>query len=376
MLASGGAALLWLLLLAGMLRDLPDAVEPGPGVPPADPPHAAIVVPARNEAHQIAACLRSLLAQDWPRDRLRVICVDDRSEDGTWEAARSLLPDERLLLVRGSELPPGWLGKNHANAQGMEHAGEARWILFTDADTLHAPSALSTAVAAAERAGCDAYSVFSELRLESFWEKALLPAIISAIAAAFPVRRVNDPRSPVAIANGQFLLVRRAAYEAVRGHSAIKDRVADDLELARLLKGRGFRLRVELGRSLVSVRMYTSLREIWWGFVKNASAGAGGPAAALVGAALLALSAAPFAALPIGIVIQEPRLAWAGAAGVALALASRVLAFRIFFSAPLGYALLLPFGQLALAGIAVHSALRQLRGLGPSWKGRSYPGAR
>jgi chlorobactene glucosyltransferase len=366
---------LWLVLLVRMLRDRSFAEEPAKAGPPADPPQAAIVVPARNEAHQIVPCLRSLLAQDWPRDRLRVICVDDRSEDGTWDAARSLLPDDRLVLVRGTELPLGWLGKNHANAQGVEHAGEARWLLFTDADTLHAPAALSTAIAAAERAGCDLYSLFSDLRLESFWEKALLPAIISAISAAFPARQVNDPQSSTAIANGQFLLVRRGAYEAVGGHGAIKDRVADDLELARLLKGRGFRLRIALGRSLVSVRMYSSLREIWWGFVKNASAGSGGPLAALAGAALLVLSAAPFAALPIALALRQPLLAWVAAAGVTLSLASRVLAFQLF-TAPLGYALLLPLGQLALAGIAVHSALRQWTGKGPRWKGRAYPHAR
>jgi chlorobactene glucosyltransferase len=365
----------WVLLLVRMLRDLPFAEEPAQARPPADAPQVAIIVPARNEAHQIVPCLRSLLGQDWPRGRLRIICVDDRSEDGTWDAARALLPDDRLILVPGAELPQGWLGKNHANAQGMEHAGEARWLLFTDADTLHAPHALSTAIAAAERAGCDLYSVFSDLRLESFWEKALLPAIISAISAAFPARQVNDARSPAAIANGQFLLVRRSAYEEVGGHGAIRDRVADDLELARLVKGRGFRLRVDLGRSLVSVRMYTSLREIWWGFVKNAAAGSGGPGTALAGAALVLLSAAPFATLPIGLALRQPILAWVGALGVTLSLASRVLAFRLF-TAPLGYVLLLPFGQLALAGIAVHSALRQWSGKGPRWKGRVYPAAR
>ncbi|GAC1609694.1 MAG: hypothetical protein NVS4B10_25260 [Myxococcales bacterium] len=280
------------------------------------------------------------------------------------------------MLVAGAPLSPGWLGKNHANAQAMEHAGAAQWLLFTDADTLHAPFALATAIAAAERAGCDLYTVFSDLRLESFWEKALLPAILSAISAAFPVRRVNDPRDPAAIANGQFLLVRRAAYEAVGGHGAIRDRVADDLELARLLKSRGFRLQVALGRSLVSVRMYTSLREIWWGFVKNAAAGSGDPASAVAGAALLAVSVAPFAALPLGLLWRAPLLGWMGGAGVALAIASRALAFRLFFTAPLGYALLLPLGQLALAGIAVHSALRHWRGKGPRWKGREYPDAR
>src|SRR5258708_29932950 len=97
---------------------------------------------------------------------------------------------------------------------------------------------------------------------------------------------VNGRGSRVAIANGQYILIKRSVYEAVGGHAAVRDRVADDLELARLVKGSGHVLYAENGRSAVSVRMYTSLREIWWGFVKNASAGSGGPSLALGGAAV------------------------------------------------------------------------------------------
>ncbi len=215
-----GALLLWALLLARVLLDT--AVWPvEPAAAPASAPHLAVIVPARNEAHQIERCLGSPLAQEWPR--LTVICVDDRSDDRTFEAA-SAIADARLVVVRGRELPTGWLGKN----------------------------------------------------CRTFWERLLLRSTIAAIVQLYPVRKVNDPRSKVAIANGKFLLMPRADYEAVGGHAAIFDRVADDLELARLVKQRRV-LRAEDGRALVSVRMYTSLPEIWWGFVKNASAGAGGP---------------------------------------------------------------------------------------------------
>src|SRR5438105_15009981 len=112
-------------MLLMTLLDLRHLREIEPARPPPDAPEVAVIVPARNEAHQIEACLRSLLAQDWPR--LKVICVDDLSEDATFAVA-SAIADPRLEVVRGVDLPPGWLGKNHANAQGVARAGGAQWL--------------------------------------------------------------------------------------------------------------------------------------------------------------------------------------------------------------------------------------------------------
>jgi len=367
--------LLWLALLvwsAGLLSTLLDLramEELVPAPPPADAPEVAVIVPARNEAHQIGACLRSLLAQDWPR--LRVICVDDRSEDDTFAQASALV-DPRLTVVRGAELPPGWLGKNHANAQGVARAGDAGFLLFTDADTVHAPHALPSAMAAAQRHGAGLFTLLTAVRTESFWERALLPQILAAVVAAFPLRKVNDPRSKVAISNGQYILIRRGVYESVGGHAAIRDRVADDLELARLVKGSGHVLYAENGRAAVSVRMYTSLHEIWWGFVKNASAGSGGPLLALGGTVAVGLTALPFFAAPF---LRGGALAVA-LAGCAVALAQRLLVFSALHPQGLVWAFLMPLGQVMFMGILAHSAVRQLRGLGPRWKGRDYPHGR
>ena len=366
----GLAALLWLGSLASTALDARHDVALAARPPPAGAPPIAIIVPARNEAHQIARCLRSLLAQDWPK--LRVVCVDDRSEDATHAEAAALAHDPRLVLVRGEELPAGWLGKNFANAQGVQHAGAAEWLLFTDADTVHAPGALASAYAAAVGSQSALLTLFTQMTLGTFWERAFLPGTLAAIVALFPLRRVNDPRSPTAIANGQFLLVRRADYDALGGHAAIRDRVADDLELARLFKSSGRRIRALDGRAFVSVRMYTSLRELWWGFVKNSSAGAGGPFGALAGAVLVVLTALPFFALPFA---RGPALGLA-ALGCVVALAQRAWVLRTLFGQGAIWALCLPFGQLFLAGVAVHSALRQLAGKGPLWKGRAYPHGR
>ncbi|MGZ6143679.1 MAG: glycosyltransferase, partial [Myxococcales bacterium] len=363
------ALFFWGAALASTLLDVREVRLSDVSRPPPDAPEVAAIVPARNEAHQIARCLRSLLAQDWPR--LRVLCVDDRSEDAT-HAEAVALADPRLTVVRGEDLPPGWLGKNHANAQGVAQAGGAQWLLFTDADTEHAPAALPTAMAAASAHGADLFTLMTDVRAETFWERALMPQILSAVVGLFPLRLVNDPRSKVAIANGQYILVKREVYEAVGGHAAIRDRVADDLELARLVKGRGYRLRAENGRHLVSVRMYTSLAEIWWGFVKNASAGAGGPLLALGAVPLVALTALPFAAAPF---LHGPQLLLA-LAGCAVAIAQRVVVMAKLFPIGMHWILALPLGQLAFVGILVHSAVRQLRGKGPIWKGREYPHGR
>ena len=346
--------------------DLADAPAPQDG------PEVAVIVPARNEAHQIAQCLRSLLAQEWPR--LRVICVDDRSDDGTYEAARAL-DDPRLLVLRGRDLPAGWIGKSWANAQGVEAAAGAGYLLFTDADTVHAPAALRSSMAAAQERGVDLLSLFTNLRCETFWERLLLPAIISSITLRFPMRRVNDPKKADAIANGQYLLARRDAYDAVGGHAAIRNRVADDLELARLFKSSGRRLWVANGRPFVAVRMYTSLREIWWGFVKNATAGSGGPLPALLAAALISLSMLPFAVLPFAVLpfAREPRLLVPALAGVLLALATRAFLQSLLFDVPMLYVLMAPLAALCFAGIVLHSALRQLAGVGQVWKGRAIP---
>jgi chlorobactene glucosyltransferase len=351
------------ILDALVLRPLPLAR------PPADAEEVAAIVPARNEAHQISICLRSLLGQDWPL--LRVVCVDDRSEDATYAEA-SAIQDPRLTVVRGEEVPKGWLGKNHANAQGVLRAGSARWLLFTDADTEHAPAALPTAMAAAREHRADLFTLLTDVRAESFWERALMTHVLGAVIGAFPLRKVNDPRSNIAISNGQYILIRREVYQEVGGHAAIRDRVTDDLELARLVKGKGHVLRAENGRDLVAVRMYTSLHEIWWGFVKNAAAGAGGPLRALGGVLLIGVSALPFFAAPF---LRGGDLALA-IAGCAVALAQRLLLFRLLFPAGARWALALPLAAVCFMGILLHSAVRQLRGKGPLWKGREYPHGR
>jgi chlorobactene glucosyltransferase len=374
MLAALGALL---ILISGLL-DIPATRAPEPAHSSTEAPLVAVIVPARNEAHQIAGCLRSLLAQQWPR--LRVICVDDCSTDGTYEAARAI-DDSRLIVIHGRELEPGWIGKSWAISQGVEHARDASWLLFTDADTIHSPLALPTAIAEAERSQVDLLSLFSRLTLLSFWEKALLPAAYASVFLAFPARRVNDPQSRLAISNGQYILLRRGSYEAIGGHGAVRDRVTEDLWLAKVMKTSGRKIAMRNGRPFVSVRMYASFAEIWWGFAKNAACGMGGPLLTTAGASVLALSATPFLVFPWLLfklgesqsVIVSMVLA---CIAIVSTLVNRAWILRAYFGLPPRWALLFPLTQLVIMGIALHSIARQVSGRGSLWKGRQYRQAR
>ncbi len=353
---------------------------------PAEPlPLISVIVPARNEARNIRRCAGALLAQDYPHFEL--IVVDDRSSDGTGALLAALQAGAggRLRVVQGAELPPGWAGKPHALHQGV---GQARgeWLCFVDADTFAAPALLSAARRAAREQGADMLSLLTGQELESFWERAVLPLVFTALSFGFPARRVNDPARPEAIANGQFILIRREAYEAVGGHQAVRDRIAEDLALAQRVKGGGFRLIVADGRELARTRMYTSLAEIWEGWTKNIFIGmqgrlglllfgvlvglfgALGLPAWLVGAALwlpAALRAGSGAAWVPALVLLQALGLWA------YLLWQRARAAQAFGLSPL-YAFTFPAGALLFTAMMLASAGMVLSGRGVTWKGRRY----
>ncbi|MGH7728740.1 MAG: glycosyltransferase, partial [Vulcanimicrobiaceae bacterium] len=259
-------------------------------------PSLSIVVPARDEARSIERCVRSLLAQRFLD--FEVIVVDDRSSDATAAIVEALAhEDPRLHLVRGEPLPDGWVGKPWALVQGVARARGA-WLLFTDADSAHEPSGAASALWFATRAGVDALSLGAFQELETLAERAILPSILGTIVLATgPLGAINDPAQPErALANGQYLLVARHAYEALGGHAALHDEIVEDIAFARRLKRDGrFRLFVASAPAFSRVRMYRSFGEIRAGFEKNLFIGAGGSVRALLAgiAALLLVSAAP-----------------------------------------------------------------------------------
>jgi chlorobactene glucosyltransferase len=338
----------------------------------------SVIVPARNEARNIERCVTALLAQTY--DNFEVLVVDDRSTDETGPIlARLAAGNPRLRLVPGEPLPPGWAGKPHALAQGVA-AARGEWLCFVDADTFAGPSLLAATYATAQTYQADLFSILTGQKLATFWEKVVMPVVLSGLAFGFPPERVNDPQRPEAVANGQFILIRRTVYEAVGGHAALRASLVEDKDLAQAVKRAGYRLVLADGQDLAETRMYTSLPELWEGWTKNMFLGLQdrpwllllGAVASLAGA--LALPAWLLAGLvwalrggglPAVIVIVEAAAVWA----LVLYARGRV-ARRLGISA--WYAFSLPLGAGVFAAMMATSTLRVLTGRGVVWKGRTY----
>lgn len=376
----------WLALLAFLAfrvrlpRELPQAVsEGGPFV---SAPSVSVVVPARDEALNIEACVRSLAESSYPD--FEILVVDDRSGDGTAALARAVPKGNasRLLVIDGVELPDGWLGKPWACHQGAERA-KGDLILFTDADTIHAPDLLGRAVAALEEDEADLLSVAGRQLMETFWERLVQPQFFFVMAVRFYdiADTLRRGRWRDAIANGQFMLFRREVYDAVGGHAAVKDEVVEDLSLAQLVVRRGRRLSFRTAETGLATRMYRSLGHLIEGWSKNMfRAGLQtvppwlrpvvAPVSSVVGFALwlapplvLLRSLAWF--LSGGAVL--PVLVWSAAA-VAFSTVIWV-AVSVRMDAPFWYGFLYPVG----AAVGQFILLRSwARGRNVVWKGRAY----
>ncbi|HKI06370.1 MAG TPA: glycosyltransferase family 2 protein [Thermoanaerobaculia bacterium] len=259
-------------------------------------PRVSIIIPARNEERNVEEALRSVLALDY--DNLEIEVVDDRSTDRTGEILdRMAAADPRLRIVHIRELPPGWLGKNHALWLGAGKAtGEL--LLFTDADIVMDPSALRRAVGLMD--GLDHLTASPEIdRTDSLLFEMFI-GVFSLFFALF-VRpwKVKDPKSPRHIGIGAFNLVRTAAYRSAGGHRAIAMRPDDDLKLGKLMKKSGFRQDFVYGQGLLKVEWYASVRELIQGLMKNAFSGVDYRVSMILfsTAAQLALFVWPFLAL-------------------------------------------------------------------------------
>ncbi len=348
-------------------------VEPGEHPDEAVEATVSVCIPARNEAAVIAGCVRDVLAQDHP-GLLEVILVDDGSDDGTGDIARAA-GDERLRVIRGEGPPPGWIGKSAALWRAQQEA-RGDWLLFVDADVRLHPTALSVALRAARRHEAQMVSWFGQLETRTFWEHVCMPFIGDLIAVFSPLSRVNDEAKDDCIANGQFVLIERWAYDRVGGHEAVRSSVIDDVSLGRAVKfhppAGHLRHCMLQGRGLMRVRMYDSLGAIWRGFAKNFYAASKEQAAGLLGLVvyLLLTSVLPAVAAPMLWLSGRP-----DAAIVALSAVGWMLAFRwstrSYTPAPWWSPLLQPVAALITAGIVLHSLFIGLGWLRPvAWKGR------
>ena len=240
---------------------------------PFDAPPVSVVIPARNEEHNIERCVRSVLASRYPA--LEVVVVEDHSTDGTAAIlARIAAEDARLRVVTPDALPPDWFGKQWACATGA-HATTGDIIAFFDADTQQSPDLIVRTVNAMTTRDADLLTVAGDQELGSFWERVIQPQVFALMLTRYGgTETVNaSRRASDKIANGQCIFVRRSAYVATGGHAAVKHKVAEDLAMAQLYFRAGRRAFLVLGVEQLSTRMYTSLPELIGGWGKNLYAG-------------------------------------------------------------------------------------------------------
>ena len=223
----------------------------------------SIVVPARNEEACLSPCLQSLAAQSGVC--FEIIVVDDGSTDRTREIAESF---PGVVVSHPAPLPPGWSGKVNAMEAGATR-GRGRWLLFTDADTVHLAGSLGRAVSEAERHGAALLSYAPLQEVHSFWEKAVMPVVFAELASRFRPTEVSDPKSHVAAANGQYLLISREAYDAVGGYSRQATTLLEDVALARAVKASGHQIFFRYAPDAVRTRMYRNFAQLRDGWTKN-----------------------------------------------------------------------------------------------------------
>jgi glycosyltransferase involved in cell wall biosynthesis len=253
-----------LLVLEVVLRRQLVLSADSPRYEQSGPPLVSAILPAKDEEFNLAQCLSSICRQNYPN--LEILVVDDRSTDATPEIARRFAADNsRVRVMSIDRLPPGWTGKTHALDQAVPQA-RGQWLLFLDADTVHAPESLSVMMEHGRSQGAALVSLLPELKCETFWEAVVQPLAAITLLQSFPLFSVNNDRSPLAFANGQYILIERSAYESAGGHRAVRDRFVEDIGLAERVKALGLPIRIALVRGLVSCRMYSSFRQLLRGW--------------------------------------------------------------------------------------------------------------
>jgi chlorobactene glucosyltransferase len=348
-------------------------------IPPENPPLVTVIVPARNEAHNIGRCVRSILSTTYPN--LELIIVDDSSTDGTAQIAREAAErDPRARIVTSPPLPDGWFGKQWACATGAKIA-RGSVLQFTDADTIHGADLVTRSMNAMRQNRAQLFSVAGRQELGGFWEKVIQPQIFTILSMRYggteSVTRSTRVRDK--IANGQCIFVTHDSYNAIGGHASVRSSVAEDLMLAQRFFAARKRVVLVLGLNQLSTRMYASLGEIISGWRKNVFAGGLDsmpfgkvghtlfPLFLLMPPVMELLPPLPLALAAAGLATSSTLLLWAAiSAGVTLLW--WIVVYLTIRQSPL-YALAYPLGALILLYIFFTAVIRGRR---VSWKGRTY----
>jgi chlorobactene glucosyltransferase len=355
-----------------------------PTSPPTNAPLISVCVPARNEERNIRACVEAILAQDYPS--FEVIVLEDRSTDATGEILRQLAAqDDKLRVIQGADLPKGWAGKPHAlfQASAAARGTPGAWLCFVDADTFLSPTTLSSCYAKAIETDADMFTIMTFQIMGSFWEKAVMPIVMTALSVGFSPRKVNDPNSKDAIANGQFILIKRSVYDAIGGHESVKDQIVEDKAISEQVKWNGYRLIVANGYSVAKTRMYTSLPEMWEGWTKNIYLGLSDRPSLIVlgvfGGFILLVAALVLPVWPLlGVYWYLHGGDWWALAVISESLILWMIVIYVRARVAIGmgispwYALTLPLGAGVFAAMMFTSTWKVISGKGVTWKGRIY----
>lgn len=345
-------------------------------------PLVSVIVPARDEASNIEACIHSLLAQQASDLPIEIIAVDDASTDQTGQLLDTLERSAPALhVLHLTAKPEGWAGKPYAMHQASQQA-QGRWLLFTDADTRWELGAVETLVRYAEAHAVDLLSTLPRQVLPSLIERLVAPALLVTLFITAPPADVNSPHKKAAIANGQCLLLRRSVYQEIGGYARPDLRAAllDDTTLARIVKRAGYRLQMAGGQSLLTVRMYPSGPQAWQGWLRNLGTSFRQQPTwlgTLLLGFLVVLLVAPYSLTIAGLLEWRRRgrpteSTWIGMFSLGVTLTAFAWSVQAL-CLPLRYVLLHPVSSGLQIVLMAQAWMRHLRHVPLVWKGRAYP---
>jgi hopene-associated glycosyltransferase HpnB len=342
------------------IRERIEAGDPGPH----DLRGLTVLIPARDESEVIATTLRALMTQGCGH---RVLVIDDQSADGTAEVVRAL-GEPAVEVISGSAPPPGWSGKLWALQQGFERV-DTELVLLLDADIELRAGMIATLREKLSGEQLALVSVMAELRMQTLWERLLLPAFVYFFKLIYPFRLANSAGSAIAAAAGGCMLIRSEVLEEVGGFAAIKDAIIDDCSLAKTIKTHGHRIWIGLTHSAYSQRRYDRLAAIWDMVARSAFAQLRYSTLLLVACTVLFLVVF---VIPVAtLCVDAPAARTVAAAAVAVMLGSYVPILTFYGSSP-AWAALLPLVALLYLAMTWTSGMRYWTGERSRWKGRHY----
>jgi len=353
-------------------------------------PSVTLIVPARNEAHRIRNCIKSLKAQKYKK--MKVIIVDDFSTDDTVNVSMATIgADKRFKMLNlksiCQEKPDGWNGKSYALQQGSLHT-RSKWLVFIDADVSLTPDIVDKAMTYAIDHHLDLLSVLPQHHCDSFWTKVVHPIPLESLL--INIYMTNKQESKIGFAFGCFIVIKHSVFDALAGYETIKDKIVDECELARLMKRTGFKISIINAQDMIQVETYKGFREISEGWSKNIFLGIMQNTnfrskllkafLILIGCTTL-FSAFLFpllvliTSLLLGVLFHVPHLEVLVVYSLVVCLLGVVMQYRIQQRYAIGdpnYAALSFLGATVYLGIFINATLKFMLGKGSTWKGRVY----